>query len=117
MFSALLVFFQLHQPTLFADVDVQRIVNLAVIQVSRRGISLAKRRHPQVDKGPLQACAAKTARPAGSLCLNFLKSLSVVVISLFAISVQALTAAAACWPIQCRAAVQLSRPAASGESR
>ena len=50
-----LVFFQLHQKALLADVDVERIVDLAAIQIGRRWIGLAQWRHTQIDKGSLQS--------------------------------------------------------------
>ena len=56
-----LVFLQLHQQALLANIDMKRIVSLATVQIGSRRISLAKWRHPQIDKRPLQTAAAKAA--------------------------------------------------------
>jgi hypothetical protein len=54
-----LVLFQLDQKTLIANVNVQRVVDLAPIQVSARWVGLAERRHTQVDKGLPEPGATK----------------------------------------------------------
>src|SRR5258708_39071622 len=69
-----LILLKLHQPTLLTDVDVERIVNLAMIELGIRGIGFAQGRHAEVDKRPLQASTAKTASPGRGLHINILKN-------------------------------------------
>src|SRR5882762_7608024 len=54
-------FLQLHKEAFFADKDVKRIEHFSAIDLSRRGISLAEWRHPQINEGPPKLRATKTA--------------------------------------------------------
>src|ERR1035438_322227 len=58
------ILFQLNEEAVLADVDVERIVNLAAMEVSSLRISFTQRRQSQVNKGSLQARPAESA-PTG----------------------------------------------------
>src|ERR1700737_2192592 len=62
-----LIFIQLHQEALLANLDVERIVDLCAVEVSGQRIGLAEWGHSQIDKRSLHAMTAESARLASGL--------------------------------------------------
>src|SRR5258705_12468665 len=64
-------FLELHKEAFFADEDVKRIEHFSAIDLGSRGISLTERRHAQINEGPPEIGATKTARFQSGLLRRF----------------------------------------------
>ena len=64
--AGLTILLQLDEEAVVADVDVQRIERLHVVELLGGEVALAERRHPQVDEGVAQRRAAARQRLRGS---------------------------------------------------